>query len=50
MKKMMKYSVNYLSLKMVSPTIRIDEEIKTSKFMMETNNFLKDLKIQKIYY
>ena len=48
MKKMMKYSVNYLSLKILSPTVWIDEYIKTSKFMMEANNFLKDLKIQKI--
>ena len=48
MKKMMKYSVNYLSLKILSPAVRIDEEIKTNKFMMKANNFLKDLKIQKI--
>lgn len=48
MKKMMKYSVNYLSLKILSPAVRIDEDIKTSKFMTKANNFLKDLKIQKI--
>ena len=38
-KKMMRHSLNYLSLKDGSAAVQIDEEIKTSKFMMEMKSF-----------